>query len=149
MKKLIVLLGVVLLIVTYWRITAKKTEMVEMVSSTETTETKTEVEYSTLTKEFGSIDITIEPDVLLDGNEMVFFMSINTHSGDLDYDWMSLSKLEDDLGNIYKVTNWKGGSGGHHLRGELVFEPLDGQAKEVTLTMMNIDGVTESFSWSI
>ena len=76
-------------------------------------------------------------------------MTAETHSVDLGFDWTKIVTLKDDLGSEYKAMDWTGESGGHHISGELIFEELKAESREVTLTVTGVDGVTESFSWII
>lgn len=110
---------------------------------------ESEVKYPVIAKQFGSVEVSLEPKEPLIGKEMVFEMAINTHSGDLGYDWTEIAKIKDNGGNEYKVVSWTGETGGHHLNGELVFEPLKIGAKEIVLTIMDVDGISESFVWKI
>lgn len=60
--------------------------------------------------------------------------------------------LVDNRGNIINFPKWIGSPpGGHHRSGELDFgQPLNQDARSVTLTLMNITGVSSRvFSWNL
>ncbi|MBI2620738.1 hypothetical protein HYW61_00740 [candidate division WWE3 bacterium] len=92
----------------------------------------------------GSLDITVLP-----ANSSSFDVSFDTHSTDLDFDFASLMKLRDDLGNDYAAVSWSGGSGGYHISGKVTFPKVSGEAKEITLTIGDIEGESASFSWRL
>lgn len=93
------------------------------------------------------VTVEVAPKSLGVGKEVVFEVSLNTHSVALDQDFSKTSKLVDDLGNQYQVFSWSGGSGGHHLSGDLTFPKISGQAKSVELTISGIGGVERVFRW--
>lgn len=105
--------------------------------------------FQSQTKPFGAVQVEIIPIQLQSEKETIFSMSINTHSVDLGFNYLEIAHLTDELGNSYKALSWSGGNGGHHLRGELTFEPLGKSARKVTLGLSGIDGVTETFSWDL
>ena len=77
-----------------------------------------------------------------------FEIAINTHSVQLDFDLTQISKLYDSLGKDYKPLNWVGASpGGHHRSGTLVFEPVDKNAKSITLVIT--DSASREFKWDL
>lgn len=100
-------------------------------------------------KTLGAVDVTVEPVIVTVGQELVLKLTLSTHSVELGYDLAQISTLTDTSGNISKPINWTGGSGGHHLSGELIFAPLREDPKELTLTISGIEGQTESFSWQL
>lgn len=152
MKRILVLLLVVLFVGGLVLIrTNKKPDVVNETKQTEVlgAEDNVESESLTISKQFGSVEITLEPNKLVANETMVFTMAINTHSGSLDYDWTKIVNTKDNMGNEYKVTGWTGETGGHHLKGELVFEELKAEAGEVVLTINDVDGATENYVWKV
>jgi hypothetical protein len=146
MKKVTILLVIILAFVVYLRIiSSKKSGLVK------TEEQKFEQKdfFSMETKQFGPVEVILEPKELVVGKELIFAMSVNTHSGDLEYDWTKKTVINDNLGNEYKALEWTGETGGHHLNGDLIFEPLKPKASTIILTIMNVGGVTEKFEWEI
>lgn len=81
-------------------------------------------------------------------NPVKFKITIDTHSGSLDFDLMDISALEDDLGNQYQPLSWEGSpSGGHHRSGILSFTTIDESAGKIKLTIGSAD--RQIFEWQI
>ncbi|OGY17335.1 MAG: hypothetical protein A2785_00495 [Candidatus Chisholmbacteria bacterium RIFCSPHIGHO2_01_FULL_49_18] len=100
-------------------------------------------------KTMGAVEVQVTP-VRLEANaQPLLKIEMNTHSVELDYDLIKIVQLTDDLGNSYKPLVWNGGSGGHHLTGEITFSELKGDPDTLTLTLSGIDGNTETFTWSL
>lgn len=91
-----------------------------------------------------AVPVSLEPE-----KEAVFQVTFNTHSVELAYDLMKVSKLVDDKGNNLAPISWSGGSGGHHLNGELVFPSISAKAKSAQLIIANISGFDRSFVWNL
>ncbi|PIZ47986.1 hypothetical protein CO180_03010 [candidate division WWE3 bacterium CG_4_9_14_3_um_filter_41_6] len=103
----------------------------------------------TQTKTMGAVEVEVKPVSVVFGKEVVFEVSMNTHSVELSYDYTKIATLTDELGNSYKPTKWTGGNSGHHFTGELVFEPLLENPKELTLILEGVDNKSETFSWQL
>lgn len=71
-----------------------------------------------------------------------FAISLDTHSGSLDYKMDEVSYIRDSKGNIIKPMKWDGGFGGHHLEGTLSFPKFDDSAG-FELVIQNVAGVKE------
>ncbi|MCL6096619.1 MAG: hypothetical protein M1444_02995 [Patescibacteria group bacterium] len=97
------------------------------------------------------VEVTVEvtPLKLSSKENTVFDVSLNTHSVNLDKSLKDISVLEDNKGNIYNPISWSGGTGGHHIEGQLVFQSLSEGAKSVKLTIKQIGGVDRIFKWSL
>lgn len=80
---------------------------------------------------------------------MVFSVYLNTHSVDLSYDFKEIINAEDDQNNVYEAIGWTGRKGGHHLRGQIEFEPISQNAQKILLVIEGIDGQKEVFEWSL
>ncbi len=83
-----------------------------------------------------------------DDGSLVFDISLDTHSGDLDgYDLKELALLRDDAGNEYRPTSWGSPPGGHHRSGKLTFAPLSPESatstKYIELVVRNVAGIEE------
>lgn len=104
---------------------------------------------NTQTVSEGEVSVEVTPMVLETGKEAKFRVTLNTHTVELDYDLLKVSNLQDDKGNNVKAISWSGGSGGHHLTGELIFPAISGRAKSVKLTITGISGSDRKFSWNI
>jgi hypothetical protein len=57
--------------------------------------------------------------------ELVFSVSMNTHSVNLDYDLLELAILRDADGREYRPSGWQASTGGHHVSGTLRFTDVD------------------------
>lgn len=104
---------------------------------------------SSQTKTMGAIEVEIKPVSVVQGKDIVFEVSMNTHSVELNYDYTQIATLTDDRGNSYKPIKWTGGNSGHHLEGELIFAALPQNLKELTLILEGIDNKVESFIWQL
>jgi hypothetical protein len=71
-----------------------------------------------------------------------FAISLDTHSGSLDYKMDEVSFIRDSKGNIIKPIKWDGGIGGHHLKGTLTFPKFDDNAS-FELVTQDVAGVKE------
>jgi len=141
---LLVLAGVVI-----FGMTAKSKQEI---SATASPQTELNTQTSSLTpqtKTMGAVEVEVKPVSTQPGKDIVFELSMNTHSVELNYDYTKITTLTDDLGNSYKPTKWTGGSSGHHLSGQLIFAPFPGNTKELTLTLDGVDNKIESFSWQL
>ncbi len=105
--------------------------------------------YPSQSRTFGAVKVEAKPEQLISNQDVIINLSLNTHSVDLDYDYLKIAKLTDDLGNSYSAKTWNGGNSGHHLNGDLTFEPLSSTANSVTLTLSGIDDQTKNFTWKI
>lgn len=97
----------------------------------------------------GGISVVVEPENILPGEPATFRVSMDTHSGSLDFSVKRAAVLRDGAGNEYAPVEWQGAeSGGHHVSGKLVFPSLKEDAGSVTLTLKDIGGVPErTFKW--
>ncbi len=95
----------------------------------------------------GAVTIDVEW-VSVDNAPLVFKVSMNTHSVDLDqYDLSRLTILRDDAGNEYRPLSWDSAPGGHHRQGTLTFPIPDslgqGEAKHIEMVIRDIAEVKE------
>lgn len=104
---------------------------------------------SSQTKTIGAVEVEIKPVSVTSGKETIFDVSMNTHSVELNYDYIQIATLTDEQGNVYKPIKWTGGDSGHHLEGELIFDAFLQNPKELTLTLEGIDNKSETFIWKI
>lgn len=105
--------------------------------------------FPTQTDSRGEVEIEVTPKVLEIGKEASFQVTFNTHSVELDKDLTKVSKLIDDQGNQYEAVSWSGGTGGHHLSGDLIFPKISDQAKSAELLISGIGGVDRKFKWEL
>ncbi len=95
----------------------------------------------------GSVTIDVEW-MGEENGSLVFDVSMNTHSVDLDqYDLRELAVLRDNEGNEYNPTSWDSAPGGHHRKGTLTFPIPDslsqGKTKYVGIVIRDVAGIEE------
>lgn len=104
----------------------------------------------------GAVTFEVNP-VNLDspGDTLVFDVTMDTHSIDLSMDLAALATLTTDNGQTVQGTQWDAPRGGHHVEGNLIFpatsdgKPLLEGAKELTLTIKDVDAPARVFTWQI
>jgi len=100
--------------------------------------------------EDGGVIFEVRPIDFNFNSPVKFEITINTHSGSLDFDLTQISILEDDKGGRYSPLNWEGaGPGGHHREGILSFPKLKNRPKLVKLIIEDISGQPRIFEWQI
>ncbi len=96
-----------------------------------------------------TIDVEwIEIENLAEKGSLTFYVTMNTHSVNLDnYDLRELATLRDDSDNEYQPVSWESASGGHHRKGTLVFSLPDslrqGSAEYVEVVIRSVAGIDE------
>lgn len=93
----------------------------------------------------GEVEVTIEPKQLVVGKEMVFEVSLDTHTVELDEEMTQVVRVTDELGRDYEVISWSGGKGGHHVSGELRVAALQKGAGRIKLEIGGKIGREVSF----
>ena len=79
-----------------------------------------------------------------------FKITFTAHQGDLNFDLTKNAVLIDDKNNQYKPISWTGGSGGHHLAGQLIFPAIAKNIKTIELVIKDVYGVKErKFFWDL
>lgn len=150
MKKLIIIFIVLvvggLFVVVFNR---DKTIALPDTSSTIPTPVLDNQTYQSQVLEFGAVEVEAVPKNLRVGEEIVFELSLNTHSVELDYEYTSIVSLQDNLGGNYEALDWDGGESGHHVKGRLTFEPLKDGVESVSLELSGIDNQTNNFTWEL
>jgi hypothetical protein len=109
------------------------------------------VAFDIQTSDANSVRVDVKPVALVAGKPAVFEIRLNTHSVNLNYDIVEISSLQDGGGKIYKAVEWKGSPlGGHHRRGILEFQNLEGTPQSLKLVIRGVAGVPErSFEWKV
>lgn len=97
----------------------------------------------------GKVEISATPTTIKPNEPIVFKLALTTHSVELSYDFTQIIKAEDDKGNTYTVSGWSGGSGGHHLEGELTLSSLQPKTKQLKLNFSGIDNQSGDLSWEL
>lgn len=106
--------------------------------------------YQSQTDDQAEVTVDVTPKILGAGRETnIFNVALNTHSVELDYDFVEIMILKDDLGNIYRALEWTGGRGGHHMSGDIIFPKLTPGVQSLELQIFGIGGVDRVFKWNI
>lgn len=100
----------------------------------------------------GIVVYKVTPKTLTPNNETWGFeVSLDTHTGSLDQDLVSVVRLVDDKGNEYKPIKWMGDPpGGHHREGILQFKSLESNITSITLKINSGENIAEGrLTWKI
>jgi len=116
----------------------------------------TDADDLTRTESQGEVTLKITPLNLENpGDTLQFKVVMDTHLVELDMDLATLATLTTDTGLTLQPTLWDAPKGGHHAEGTLTFPAsLDGKsvlddAKQLTLTISNVDNATGIFTWNL
>lgn len=104
----------------------------------------------------GSVTVKINP-LNLDkpDDTLVFDVSMETHSVELNMELAQLSVLSTDTGRTVQAIQWDAPRGGHHVEGRLTFPAtLDGNrvlagARSIKIVIKDVDAPTRIFTWEI
>lgn len=105
--------------------------------------------FASQTDSQAEVTMEVTPKSLEVDKEAVFQVTLNTHSVELDKDLAQISILMDDKGVKYQAVSWAGGTGGHHLSGDLTFPKISDRATSVELKISGIGGVERIFRWTL
>ena len=107
--------------------------------------------YERISNRENRVRVDVVPVQLESGKSAKFEIRMNTHSGDLSQDLVSVSTLKDDNGREYRPVDWQGAPpGGHHRTGVLEFPALNGNTKSVTLVIKDVASVPERiYKWNL
>ena len=107
--------------------------------------------YERISNRENRVRVDVVPVQLEFGKSAKFEIRMNTHSGDLSQDLVSVSTLKDDNGREYRPVDWQGAPpGGHHRTGVLEFPTLNENTKSVTLVIRDVANVPERiFKWNL
>ncbi len=144
MKKLrIILTGTLIFLTGLWLISIFK------VSALKDNDQIQQKIYQSQKTEQNGVTVEVTPISLGFNANVEFKVLFDTHTIELNYNLMKISRLTDDKGRNYQPLSWTGGSGGHHLSGELIFPAISKQVKFVELTISNIEGSDRIFRWDL
>ncbi|MCF7805239.1 MAG: hypothetical protein K9N46_13330 [Candidatus Marinimicrobia bacterium] len=109
------------------------------------------IELAVQSNQENRVAIEVKPVNFSFTNPVTFAISLNTHSGSLNYDLTKISTLICDQGYEYDPLRWDGSPpGGHHRRGELVFPEFDHKVQHMQLVIKDVYDVPERvFDWTI
>lgn len=106
--------------------------------------------------EQGAVIVEVAPSIMdAAAGQIVFDVSLNTHSVDLSMDLAALATLETDTGLSVQADAWDAPLGGHHVSGQLLFParlnnaPVLEGARHVTLTIRDLDAPIRTFEWDL
>jgi hypothetical protein len=107
--------------------------------------------YERISNRENRVRVDVVPVQLESGKSAKFEIRMNTHSGDLSQDLVSVSTLKDEKDREYRPVDWQGAPpGGHHRTGVLEFSALNGDTKSVTLVIRDVASVPERiFKWNL
>ena len=105
----------------------------------------------------GMVTVELTPENLNDpGDSLVFDVAMNTHSVNLGMDLSKLATLTTDTNQSVPASGWDGPKeGGHHVSGKLTFpaenngKPVLEGAKQVTITITDVDAPSRVFTWQL
>jgi hypothetical protein len=154
MKKTYLLLIILILILFIAIVSIKrvnqKTQKVVTGNAQNTLKNQTvESNYQVKEDSQGEVSVKVTPLSLSAKKEIVFEVVLNTHSIPLEQDLKTAAVLKDESGKEYEPVSWSGGTGGHHLLGELIFSAISKDSKSITLIIKDIAGLDRTFSWDI
>lgn len=101
------------------------------------------------TDEQAEVSVEVTPVSLQSGQEIKFSIAMDTHTVELNFDLLKVSKLITNTGKTLTPLSWSGGSGGHHLRGELIFPAVDKNTESVELILSDISNTERRFKWKL
>jgi len=147
-----VIIGLVAVASLYFGIIKQEPSQADNGSQKEQSADTGENSFETQINEQPPVTVKVTPLELRTNNEnWKFQVVLDTHSGSLDDDPLTVATLVDDMGKEYRPIAWEGqGTGGHHREGVLIFEPVIPAPSYVELKIKNVGGVPErSFNWNI
>ena len=141
-KKYFIISAAVLVVIIVVFESQKAPIVSESVTQTMSLETQTNSE--------GPVEITVVPKNLSD-KELLFKITLNTHSEELLADLTKNAVLVDNKGNEYSPIDWQGDlPGGHHREGVLIFNEINPASAYVALKIKDVGGIPERlFTWNI
>ena len=151
LKKLVIAIILILLVLVAVVITRTRNKTQEPILPASPTGWPTSQPISeTKSDSQGNVTVEVTPEKLgLNEPQNIFEVKLNTHSVDLDFDFVKIIVLVDDLGNIYQAQRWEGEQGGHHLTGRIIFPKINNQAQKAVLKISQIGGVEKTFNWNL
>ena len=101
----------------------------------------------------GAVTIKVKPLNLGDKEAatIVFDVTMDTHSVNLNFDLSKLSILRNNNGTGVMPSAWSAPRGGHHVEGKLIFPAGDIKDwKSLILVIKNVEGIQERiFTWDL
>ena len=113
---------------------------------------QTETALSTQTLVDGTVTYIVTPkNFTPSSTTWDFDIGLDTHTGSLDQDLITLVRMVDDKGNEYKAIQWEGAApGGHHREGVLKFLPITPRPIFIELKIQTTSNIEKnSLRWNI
>ena len=108
----------------------------------------------TLTDTQGAVEVAVSQiNLNAPGETLDFYISMNTHSVNLDMDLTQNAFLITDPGLTISPIRWDAPAGGHHISGTLSFSTTLGDkavledTTQITLSIRNVDVPERIFTW--
>lgn len=148
----VIIISVVVFGGVFWYISSPKsfTVAIPNILTGDVSKSRTRVDSSSfqpIVKKAGAVDVEATLMQVVPENAIRIKLTLDTHSVNLDFDYARIAKLTDESGRMYTFREWTGERGGHHVSGELVFEPLSSRPKELALTLTDIEGESLEYKW--
>ena len=114
------------------------------IKSIPTQDKQTTLQKQTVT--IGNVEYVVTPkNINSSSKTWEFEIVLDTHTGSLDQDLVSLIGIADNKGNKYQATQWVGDPpGGHHREGVLQFSPITEYPKSIELKIQAIEATEEA-----
>ncbi len=142
-----VLVAFALVVGGTWVATTPRSSLVsaQVQSSPSGAKETTPASLETKTNEEGGMTVAVTPKQVADGS-WEFLVAIDNHVQDVMQDMVAVSVLTDQNGVAIRPSAWVGDPpGGHHRQGTLRFATVSAGAKNFTLTLRELGGVSERF----
>lgn len=130
-------------------LTAKQKQGVSALGNSSQSNTTESSSLLAQSKTMGVVEVQLTPESVETGKEVVFDLSMNNHSVDLNYDYTKIVTLVDDQGNEYKPSQWTGNTSGHHVRGKLIFPTIQEKTNDLMVILDGVDNQKETFEWKL
>lgn len=100
------------------------------------------------TIESNKVTFSVTPEIN-PGVSIRLMVSMNTHSVDLNFDMLEISRLVDSDGDTFLPVEWQGpAAGGHHRSGTLIFSDIPEKLENLNFILSPGENFTElSFEW--
>ena len=149
MKKIILIITLVIILIFLLGLTLKQKNTNALSKQSEIpiqTQTKTK-SFESKEDNQGEVTVKVTPLELSEGRDMVFSVSLDTHSVSLMPPFKDNLFVVDNNNNVYKAKSWNGAEAGHHLNGKLIFTLLLKSAKKITFIIKGIGEKNRIFKW--
>ncbi len=151
-KVLIIIIFFIAILAVLFLLSRNKTASNPQNGQNSVTNSESQTDLEAKTNEEGPVKVKVTPsDVSKNLQVWKFNIILDTHSVELDYDLTKVATLVDEHGKEYKPISWEGpGPGGHHIDGNLIFNPITPFPKEFEIRILSVGDVAKrSFIWEL